>query len=230
MCVGERERVPFVRHDFYINEWNSIAKVLVKGFRDTKYFPWQLCKAFIIYVQFGEVNSDCFIKSFLNYVTPVESKIVEAALRGNPPQIYDDDDFLDILDRFNCKSRVTIMNVYGVILEIAKQELELVQKPYIMLCSWKKCLGALKIFSEFSTVFNIDDYYRHILPINRNVIKLIQSDPTNRNQRDALAFLKQYIRGLDEPFLRKILKYCTGSDVILVDKIAVEFVACSTIA
>ena len=43
----------------------------------------------------------------------MESKIVEAALRGTPPQIYDDDDFLDILDRFNCKSRVTIMNVYG---------------------------------------------------------------------------------------------------------------------
>ena len=116
------------------------------------------------------------------------------------------------------------MNVYGVILEIAKQEL--VQKPYIMLCSWKKCLSALKTFSEFSTVFNVDDYYRHILPTNRNVIKLIQSDPTNRNERDALGFLKQYIRGLDEPFL----KYCTGSDVILVDKIAVEFVACPAIA
>ena len=158
----------------------------------------------------------------------MESKIVEAALRGTPPQIYDDDDFLDILDRFNCKSRVTIMNVYGVILEIAKQEL--VQKPYIMLCSWKKCLSALKTFSEFSTVFNVDDYYRHILPTNRNVIKLIQSDPTNRNERDALGFLKQYIRGLDEPFLRKFLKYCTGSDVILVDKIAVELVASTTIA
>ena len=25
----------------------------------------------------------------------MESKIVEAALRGMPPQIYDDDDFLD---------------------------------------------------------------------------------------------------------------------------------------
>ena len=120
------------------------------------------------------------------------------------------------------------MNVYGVILEIAKQEL--VQKPYIMLCSWKKCLSALKTFSEFSTVFNVDDYYRHILPTNRDVIELIQSNPTNGNERDALGFLKQYIRGLDEPLLRKFLKYCTGSDVILVNKIAVELVACPTIA
>ena len=112
LCVGKREHIAFVLHGLYINEWNSIANILVKGFMDTKYFPLQLCKAFIIYVLFGEVNSDCFIKSFLNYVTPMESKIVEAALRGTPPQIYDDDDFLDILDRFNCKSRVTIMNVY----------------------------------------------------------------------------------------------------------------------
>ena len=154
---------------------------------DTKHFPLQLCKAFIIYVLFGKVNNDCFIKSFLNYVTPMESKIAEAALRGTPAKIYDNDDFLDIIDRFNCKSRVTIMNVYGAIPEIAKQEL--VQKPYIMLCSWKKCLSALKIFSEFSRVFNVGDYYRHILPTNRNVIILIQSDPTNSNERDALGFL-----------------------------------------
>ena len=135
---------------------------------NTKYFPLRLCKAFIIHVLFGEINNDCFIKSFLNYVTLMESKIIEAALRGTSPQNYGDDDFLDILDRFNYKSRVTIMNVYGVILEIAKQEL--VQKPYMMLCSWKKCLSALKTFPEFSTVFNIDDYYQHIPPTNRNAV------------------------------------------------------------
>ena len=67
LCVGEKGRVPYVRHDLYINEWNFIAKILVKGFMDTKYFPLQLCKAFIIYVLFGDVNNDCFINSSLNY-------------------------------------------------------------------------------------------------------------------------------------------------------------------
>ena len=80
LCVGGGERVLFVRHDLYINEWSSIAKIMVKGFMDAKYFPLQLCKAFVIYVLFGEINNNCFIKSFLNYVTPKESKIVEAAL------------------------------------------------------------------------------------------------------------------------------------------------------
>ena len=54
------------KYDLSINEWNSIAKILVKGFTDTKYFPFQFCKAFIIHDLFGEVNNDCFIKSSLN--------------------------------------------------------------------------------------------------------------------------------------------------------------------
>ena len=33
----------------------------------------------------------------------MKSKIFEAALRETAPQIYDDDDFPDILDPFNCK-------------------------------------------------------------------------------------------------------------------------------
>ena len=131
-----------MRHDLYMNEWNSIAKILVKGFMDIKYFPLRLCKAFIIHVLFGEVKKWSFYQIFNYVVTPMELKFVKAALRVIPPQIYDNNDFLDILDWFNCKSGVTIMNVYGIILEITKQESR--QKPYIMLCSWRKCLSALK--------------------------------------------------------------------------------------
>ena len=44
LCVGERERVPFLRHDLYINEWNSIAKIMVKGFIDTNIFHCNFAK------------------------------------------------------------------------------------------------------------------------------------------------------------------------------------------
>ena len=36
LCVGERERVAFVRHGLYINKWNSRVKILVKCFINTK--------------------------------------------------------------------------------------------------------------------------------------------------------------------------------------------------
>ena len=32
MTIGERERVPFVRHDHFIKEWGTVGRILVKGF------------------------------------------------------------------------------------------------------------------------------------------------------------------------------------------------------
>ena len=32
MTIGERERVPFVRRDHFVEEWNAIGRILVKGF------------------------------------------------------------------------------------------------------------------------------------------------------------------------------------------------------
>ena len=53
LCIGKRERVPFARHDLYINEWNSIAKMLVKGFMDRKYFRCNFAKhlSFMFYLE-----------------------------------------------------------------------------------------------------------------------------------------------------------------------------------
>ena len=32
MTIGERERVPFIRHDHFIKEWEAIGRILVKGY------------------------------------------------------------------------------------------------------------------------------------------------------------------------------------------------------
>ncbi|XP_057293155.1 uncharacterized protein LOC130621818 [Hydractinia symbiolongicarpus] len=228
LCVGHTERVPFVRHDFYLDEWSSIATILVKGYYDTKYFPMQLCKAFIMYCLFGNVQNDNLIQSFLNYLTPMESKIVDDALHGKNNGLFEDEEFLDILDRFNCKSCVTIMNVYGVILEIARQEL--IQRPYLMVCSWTKSMNVLRDFQEFSTFNDINLFYKKILPTNRKVVKILNAEPKNAAERECFDYLKQFIRGLDEIGLKTFLRFCTGSDVLLVEKLRVEFVPCSTAA
>ncbi|KXJ21767.1 hypothetical protein AC249_AIPGENE15187 [Exaiptasia diaphana] len=33
MTIGERERVPFVRHDHFVDEWKAVGRILVKGYR-----------------------------------------------------------------------------------------------------------------------------------------------------------------------------------------------------
>ena len=43
MTKGEKERVPFARHDHFV------GRILVKGFVDVGYFPAFLSKAFVSY-------------------------------------------------------------------------------------------------------------------------------------------------------------------------------------
>ena len=45
--VGEDERVPVVRHDFKEEEWEAIARILVKGHSEVKFFPVKLNKVFM---------------------------------------------------------------------------------------------------------------------------------------------------------------------------------------
>ena len=52
MTVGERERVPFIQHGHFIDEWEAVARILVKGYEMVSYFPTYLSKAFLSFCLF----------------------------------------------------------------------------------------------------------------------------------------------------------------------------------
>ena len=47
LFIGEKERVPFVRHDLYKMEWEANGKIRATGFNDTGYFPTMISKSFV---------------------------------------------------------------------------------------------------------------------------------------------------------------------------------------
>ena len=49
-------------------------------------------------------------------------------------------------------------------------------------------------------------------------------EPKSDAERDCFCFLQRYIRGLDKSQLIKFLRFTTGSDIIAVDKITVDFI------
>lgn len=40
--LGERGRVPFIRHDFLSEQWAALGRIIVKGHEDLGYFPVML--------------------------------------------------------------------------------------------------------------------------------------------------------------------------------------------
>ena len=130
---------------------------------------------------------------------------------------------MNTLDRFNCRSWVHPMNVYSVILEIAKQEL--IQKPYIMVCSWGKYKNSLKQYDHFKSLEAVQKFYRDSEPTNKKVLALLKADPKNDAERDSFKYFQQYIRGLEQVQLLKFLRFATGANIVSgVTMILVNFI------
>ena len=222
MTIGERERVPYVRHDHFINEWRAIGRILVQGYKMVSYFPMFLSRAFVAFCLFGDAVPDSVvITSFKNYLSVDEEKLVENCLSADRDENeLQSEEVVDFLECFNCRTVLNEVNCQRVITEIAKQEL--IQKPHIMLSTWQPILAELKMFEPFQSVESLEMLYESIKPTNKKVLKLLVAQPSTEGERDALKFLQRYIRGLDTANLGHFLCFTTGADIFIV--ITVSFV------
>ena len=135
--------------------------------------------------------------------------------------IYTEEEFLDPMERLNCRSQVHPLNVYGVILELAKQEL--IQKPYIMVCSKKKHMNLLKRYDEFKSLEAVQKLYKNSEPTTKKVLEYLlrKSD----SEKECLKYLQRYISGLDKVFLLKFLRFVTGTNIVSnISKLPVIFI------
>ncbi|XP_078381409.1 uncharacterized protein LOC144664170 [Oculina patagonica] len=224
MTIGERERVPFVRHDHFVKEWEAVGRILVKGYETVSYFPTFLSKAFVCYCLFGnQVPDNLFIDSFTKYLSPVEEELILDVMRKN--ELPDEgDEFSDFLERFQCRRMVNSGNLNKVILEIAKQEL--VQKPHLMIASLQPFVEQLKQYPPFQAISNIEALYHSLKPTTKKVLSCLFSNPVNEGERDAFKFLQRFIRGLDMSKLQKFLQFTTGMDILVGKKLEVTFIKC----
>ena len=131
--IGEVERLPFIRHDFSKSKREAFARILVKGFQETQYFPFRLSKALMAACLFGDdqVDEKMLLDSFKLYVSKGESHTVSKIISGEGDS--EDDDVLELLSNFDHRKVLNKSNLREIIIEVAYKEL--VQKPrYISDC------------------------------------------------------------------------------------------------
>ena len=220
--IGEKERVPFVRHDLYKEEWEAIVKIIEIGFIDTHYFPLILSQAFVMYCLFGEASDEVLLESFLRYLSPDESKLIELALSCNcESELFTSDEFMECMEKFKVRTLASKNNTRSVILEVARQEL--IQKPHIMATCWHNSFSSLKQKDEFKSVDAVKALYDTIAPTAKKVLEIPRASPKDDSEQDSFNYFKRYIIGLEMVDLRKLLKFLTGSDIIIVDSLEITF-------
>lgn len=220
---GEAARVPALNPKWQAEEWTAIGRILLKGLTDANFYPVQFASAFSIALIHGEnaVTPKILMDSFLHYLNKTDRDLIELAIGDNIKTDDDQDDLLDLLDRFGSK---TIPNVEGrkpLFLQIAHKEL--IQKPkYALDKMSSETREKLSLF--FPEPSSIEQMYQEKVPTVKKVLKLITALPENNDQAEALKYFQQYVKAQENSTpLKKLLRFLTGSDAITVDKITLTF-------
>ena len=218
---GEDYRVPSLSPEYGLEEWQSVGRILAKGYLDHQVFPLQLAPAFFQALMFGEetVSTEDLCESFLLFLSDTDREVVKSALAGH---LSDDDSevFEDLLDREGCHAIPKMEQVRPVVMQMAHKCI--VQNSNYALEAMRRVVQD-SLVSAFPNVDSITSMYSNLKPTSKKICDLLAADPQTKEQSQALRFLMQFIRAQDNEGLGKVLRYLTASSIISVPRILVEF-------
>ena len=186
-----------------------------------------LNKAFMISTMFGEkaISYSPLIQSFKEYLSPSEEQVVCEALGRREDEWdsenKDDDDLLDLLNRFGCRSLPTKKMVNSLMLEVAHKEI--IQKAQYVADCWNTIFREFLSEGKLSTAKGVYSVYQSLEPPTKKVLNMLSTTPRNNAERSRVDYLNRFIRGLDMSQLKCFLMFITGADVICVATILVGF-------
>ncbi|RXN05159.1 hypothetical protein ROHU_012756 [Labeo rohita] len=147
--LGNNFKVPFLRHDFGKEKWESVARIILFGWKKEKYLPIKLAPAILQQAIQGSVKSD-LIDNFLKYVSENERAVLESCRTDFCSA--DQEELLEILDNYSCRRIPTEENFKQILQELAHKTL--IQEPAYVLEQWAGILGPLsKDLEEMEDVY-----------------------------------------------------------------------------
>ncbi|KAI2644313.1 Ribonuclease 3 [Labeo rohita] len=124
-----------LRHEFQSDEWQAIARVLVKGWEAVKYFPVRLSLPFLEEALYGTTYSSV-LGSFKHYIAKHERDVIEEAMANF--NSADHESLLDVLDSNDCHQRPTEENLPQLLEQLGHKAL--IQTPMFVIESWRPVL------------------------------------------------------------------------------------------
>lgn len=216
---GEFARVPVLVSSYAEDEWQSIGRILAKGYVELKIFPLYLAPALVATVIHGEhsVTPEMLMDSFLKYLAVDEQEVIQTALGGH---VENNEDLEEIFTRLGSNTLPDPSNLRAQILQLA--HIKLIQEPKYAIDNMSSS-AKLPLLQLFPNVATINKMFDKLKPTSRKLISLLRCQPATKQEEQTLAYLKQFVRGLSPNDLAKFLRFLTGSDCVCVEYIDVIF-------
>ncbi|XP_052245976.1 uncharacterized protein LOC127854906 [Dreissena polymorpha] len=219
--LGTKFKVPYLRHDFAEKEWQSVAKIIIFGWESCKYFPIQLSLPFIQLCIYEKYSAN-ILDNFFDVIPQEEAITLRKALSDFTS--VEQDDLMDALELHDCKTLPTSNNISKLLNEIAHKEI--IQAPMFIADCLQPILKKLNITEDHLT-----QLYTDLIPTSKLVNKMFKFPEVMCAEEQTVAqHLRRFIRELNSDSLRKFVRFCTGSDLMVSKEIQVVFVNVSGLA
>jgi len=215
---GNEYKVPVLRHDMTDVKWKAVAAVIKMGYNQEGVYPIRLAPSFMQQAIFGVCNESDLIGSFQKFVSMMDRKVLETALKDFVS--VEEDDINDLMDHYESKKIPNANNFEQIVREIAHKEL--VQKPMFVANCFFKVLSNTKLVEE-----DMSEMYERLDPSPKKVLKCLRfSDQMTPEESVLSSYVKRLVREMDDPqYLQLFLRFCTGSDILTKKKIHVRFIS-----
>ena len=94
-----------------------------------------------------------------------------------------------------------------------------------MVCTWANTLKYLKTLKDSDTLGSIIRFCAKVKTTTKRLAKLCYSHPKGEGDIVSYRFFLQYIRSLEDFESTKLLRFLTGSDIIIIANIELPFSA-----
>ncbi|XP_041361107.1 uncharacterized protein LOC121377254 [Gigantopelta aegis] len=205
--LGSDIKVPCLRHDFEVQDWEAIAHVFALGWILQRIIPVRLAPSFLKCCLYGldpHKNNSGIIEEFLGFVPHSERIILQVALSDFDK--VDNEELLDVLTNHECKVLVTKDNIFTTMGQIASKEL--VQEPSFIKDVFFNTLIGYELDIDLCKVLD------RLKPTTKRVLSLLDCEDANA---PSFCYLKHYIRELKNVSLGAFLRFTTASDLLLSD-------------
>lgn len=143
--MGSTLKVPFLRHDFGQQQWESVGRIIAFGWEREKYLPVK-----IVPVLLEQAAACDLVENFLRYL-PESERTVFVSWQSDFDTV-DQEELIEILDNNSCRRIPTASNANEILQELAHKTL--VQEPAYVIEQWAKILSMAKhSLQEISKVY-----------------------------------------------------------------------------
>ena len=211
--VGDKAKVPITVHTLGSKEWEAIGQILVLGFKTEGYFPVLLAQCWITKCIYGgDMDEGELVQAFLTQFLPaVDRDILQCALEKFGE--VDSDELVEVLSQYEGRVQPAENNMWKVVNEIAHHQL--VQKPSFVTECWAP------ILQHMIPLLNkpVSEIYDELLPNAKKVLKILKVPFDSLEEKKVGDAIKRYVKNCSESKLQEFLRYCTGSNLLIVPRL-----------